>query len=164
MRASIPTNVVDNTYATFPAGVYTGGLASAEQRDPQGSGEWLTLKVGFNEVTPNEGTEDPGRSSFAADITIRTGGFDVTEIEDFSKRDIPFAIVRSAGLLASMAEALGVASRENGRVDVDIRQVVDALTEGNFAGERISFEVSHYTPKNSPDKVYEQFAHFGMAG
>lgn len=163
MRASIPTNVVDNSYAVFPEGFYTGALTSAEVRDPKSDGSWLTLKVGLGEVTPNEGTADPGRASFKGDLTIRTDGHDILEIEDFSNREIPFSLVRSAGLIAGIAEALGVASREGGNVDVDIREVVEALTEGNFSGERVSFQVTHYSPKNS-DKVYEQFGAFGTAG
>jgi hypothetical protein len=163
MRASIPTNVVDNSYAVFPEGTYTGALQSAEVRDPKSDGSWLTLKVGLDTITPMDGTTDPGRATFKGDFTIATDGHDLREIEDFSSREIPFSIVRSAGLIAGMAEALGVANRENGQVDVDIRQVLEALTEGNFAGERVAFEVTHYSPKNS-DKTYEQFNRFGTAG
>lgn len=163
MRASIPTNIVDNSYAVFPEGKYTGSLSGAEVRDPKGNGSWLTLKVSLDEISPMEGTEDPGRTKFNGDITILTDGHDMREIADFSDRNLPYALVKSAGLIGGMAEALGVASRENGRVDVDIPAVLEALTEGNFAGERVGFEVAHYSPKNS-DKTYEQFNAFAMAG
>jgi hypothetical protein len=154
--------VVDNSYAVFPEGTYTGALSGAEVRDPKSDGSWLTLKVSLDDITPMDGTADPGRTKFNGDLTILTDGHDLREIEDFSNRDIPFSVVRSAGLIAGIAEALGVASRENGQVDVDIRQVLEALTEGNFAGERVAFEVTHYSPKNS-DKTYEQFNRFGAA-
>jgi len=162
MRASIPTNVVDNSYTVFPEGFYTGALSSAEVRDPKSDGSWLLLRVGLDTITPNDGTADPGRESFRGDITISSDGHDLREITDFSSKEIPFGVVRSAGLLAGIAEALGVATRENGQVDVDLRQVVEALAEGNFAGERVAFEVTHYKPKNS-DKIYEQFNRFGAA-
>ena len=163
MRASIPTNVVDNSYAVFPEGTYTGHIASAEVRDPKGDGTWQTLKIGLDSVMPIDDTPDPGRQRFAADITIVTDGFDLREIEDFSKRDIPYAIVRAGGLLGGMAEALGLVTREGGRMEVDLLEVVTALTEGNFASEAVAFQVTHYIPKNAPDKPREQFGSFRSA-
>lgn len=162
MRASVPTAVVDNTYEVFPQGYYDGDIAAAELRDPNKDGSWLTLKVAVSNITPKDGTQDPGRSAFQSDLTIKTDGVDLFEVEDFSDRDLPFGIRRSAGLLAGLAEGLGVATRENGSVQADLRAVAEALIEGNFEGERVGFEVAHYTPKDS-DKARDQYNRFGPA-
>jgi len=162
MRVSIPTSVVDNTYTAFPEGTYTGALVSAEVKDPKDDGSWLLLKLGLDGISANEGTEDPGRSKFTADITLYTDGQNVAEIENFNADGVPFSLVRSSGLLAGIAEGLGVVTRDGTQVVVDLEQVIAALTDGNFEGERVSFEVSHYTPKGS-DKTYEQFSAFGPA-
>jgi hypothetical protein len=159
LRASVPTSVIDNTYENFPQGTYDGDIGSAEIRDPNGDGSWLLLKLGLTTVAAAEGTGDPGRSAFTSDITLVTDGVDVRET-DFSGK-IPFPITRASGLLAGLAEGLGVATRTNGRVDIDLQSVVDALTGGEFSGERVGFQVSHFT--NRKDKTYDQYAHFGPA-
>ena len=162
MRASVPTSAVDNTYEEFPVGMYDGEIGSAEIRDPNGDGSWLTLKLGVENISAKEGTDDPGRSTFQSDITILTDGTDLREVEDFSNGELPFPIRRAAGLLAGLAEGLGVATRENGRVEVDIQAIADALTNGEFAGERVGFEVSHFYNKKTK-KTRDQYNRFGPA-
>lgn len=162
MRASVPTSVVDNTYEVFPQGYYDGDIVEAEVRDPNGDGSWLTLKIRTENITPKEGTEDPGRSAFQSELTIKTDGIELFDVDNFNDRSIPFGLVRAAGALAGLAEGLGVATRENGAVDVDLRQVAEALAAGQFNGERVGFQVTHYSPKDS-DKTYDQFGGFGPA-
>ena len=162
MRATVPSNIVDNSYEVFPEGNYEGALAGAEHRDVKGDGSWKTLKIVTDNITPREGTGEPGRSKFQADITLTTDGVDIFEVEDFSSKDVPFGIVRSAGLLAGLAEGLNLGTRGPNGVEVDLKAVVEALIDGQFAGEKVSFQVSHYKPKNS-DKVYEQYNRFGAA-
>lgn len=162
MRASVPTSTVDNTYEAFPRGAYDGEIQGAEIRDPNNDGSWLVLKLSVSGVTPKEGTADPGRSAFQSDITLKTDGVDVTTVEDFGNRDLPFPIRRSGGLLAGLSEALGVASRDNGQVSFDPAAIVDALVDGQFVGEKVGFEVGHYTPKGSTD-ARDQYNRFGPA-
>lgn len=163
MRARVPTQLVDNEYEAFPKGFYDGDIDSAEVRDPKDDGSWLTMEVGFASITPKEGTNDPGRSRFSNGITIYSEGVHVKDVEDFSNNDLPFGVRRAGGLLAGLAEGLGVATRDDdGYLDVDIEAVIDALTSGEFEGERVGFQVGHYSPKNS-DKTYEQFERFGPA-
>jgi len=162
-KARVPGSLIDNEYQTFPKGFYDGDIASAEIRDPRNDGSWLSLELGMENVTPKEGTEDPGRSSFSTGITISTDGVHVTEVEDFSNGELPFAIRRAGALLAGLAEGLQVTTRDDsGVVEVDIEAVVNALTSGEFEGDRVGFQVDHYSPKNS-DKTYEQYNRFGHA-
>jgi|TARA_A100001037_G_scaffold91951_1_gene83355 hypothetical protein len=163
MQATIPTSLIDQSYETFPEGTYSGDIDSAAIRDPKGDGSWLTLKLGLDGVAPNEGTNDPGRTRFTGDITVATDGYDVREISDFSDRNVPFPVRRAGGLLAGLAEGLGIVQRNGtNMVAVDVSQVLDALTEGNFSGERVAFEVTHYTPASG--KTREQFNQFGVSG
>jgi hypothetical protein len=161
VRASVPTSTVDNTYEVFPKGVYDGNLSGAQQRDVNGDGSWITLKLSVSDITPKEGTADPGRTAFNSDLTLKTDGVDLFEVENFNSRDVPFGIRRSAGLLAGLAEGLGVAARENGIVSVDLAAVVTALVDSQFDGERVGFEVSHYTPKGG--EARDQYNRFGPA-
>lgn len=162
MRAEVPTSVVDNSYTVFPEGYYEGAIASAELRDPNNDGSWLVLKVGLNDITPKDGTSLTDRKTFKGDITVRTNGTDLFEMDGFTGDDLPFAIVRSAGVLAGLAEGLGVATRTNGAVNVDLKATAEALIDGQFEGERVSFQVTHYTPKGS-DKPRDQYNRFGAA-
>ena len=158
MRVSIPTSGIDNEYPAFPEGAYSGVIASADLRDPNGDGSWLTLKVGLNEVTPREGTADPGRNRFQGDITIQTNGYNVFELENFN--DVDFRIKKAADLLAGLAEGLGVVTRDGKQVDVDLREVAEALIDGQFEGEEVGFEVGHWTPKEGPARdQYRAFGH-----
>ena len=161
MRASVPTAVVDNTYENFPQGNYDGEIREAELRDVNNDGSWLTLKVGVDNITPREGTANPGRDRFQSDITIRTDGVDLFEVTDFSNPDLPFGIRRAAGLLAGLGEGLGVAERTVEGVSVDLKAVAEALIDGKFKGERVGFEVTHYT--NKKDKTFDQYNRFGAA-
>lgn len=163
MRASVPTSVVDNEYENFPKGYYDGNIDSAEVRDPNDDGSWLMIRLAVDEITPKEGTADPGRGRFSSDITVKTDGVDLFEVEDFNNPDLPFGIVRGAGLLAGLAEALGVGERDEqtGQVVADLEAVAQAVTGGQFEGERVGFGVSHYT--NSKGDTYDQFERFGPA-
>tara|TARA_R110002020_G_scaffold121916_3_gene277024 strand:+ start:17856 stop:18353 length:498 start_codon:yes stop_codon:yes gene_type:complete len=165
MQVTIPTSLIDQSYEAFPEGTYSGELDSSELRDPKGDGSWLTLKLGFDEVMANTGTDDPGRSRFTGDITIATDGYDVRELQesDLRNKNVPYSVRRTSGLLAGMAEGLGIVQRNGtGGVTVDLAEIVEALTEGNFAGERVAFEVSHYT--TAAGKTREQIKQFGRAG
>lgn len=162
MRARVPTAVVDNTYEAFPEGYYNGKITGAELRDPNKDGSWLVLKLATGDVTPKEGTADPGRSAFSGDITIKTDGVDLFEIEDFTDRNIPYPVRLSAGLLAGLAESLGVGTRQNGAVEADLKALAEALIDGNFEGESIGFSVKHWTPKGGDTR--DQFGSFGAAG
>lgn len=162
-RARVPGALIDNSYENFPKGFYDGDITGAEVRDPNGDGSWLTLKLSVDNITPKEGTADPGRTRFQGDITLRTDGVDLSEVEDFGNGDIPYGVRKAGGLIAGIAEGLNVATRgDDGVLDVDLAAMVDALTSGDFEGERVGFEVSHYSPKTS-DKTYDQFNQFGPA-
>lgn len=163
MRASVPSTIVDNEYSLFPEGAYEGKIASAELRDPKGDGSWKVLKVALEDVTPREGTADPGREKFQSDITIVNDGIDVLEVTDFASQEIPFQIRRAAGLLAGLGEALGVAERKNGVVHADLKAVAEALIGGEFKGEKISFEVTHFKGKKEGSKPRDQYNRFGPA-
>lgn len=161
MRATIPASDVDNSYAVFPEGLYNGQIATAEIRDVKDG--WQTLKIAVEEVTPRDETQpSPGRTKFQSDITLKTDGVSVFEVGDFSSPDLPFGIRKAAGLLAGLAEGLGVATRENGQVVADLKSVAEALVAGEFKGEKIGFEVKHYKPKGK-DKTYDQYNRFGPA-
>lgn len=163
MRAAIPTSLVDNSYENFPEGTYMGAIDSAEVRDVKNDGSWITLKIGLSDIKPFEGTSDPGRSRFQAEITLTTDGVNLFEVTNWADKNVPFGIRKTAGLLAGLAEGLGVAQRTPAGVECDLEAVVDGLTTGQFAGERVGFEVVHYSPKNS-DKTYDQVNRFGAAG
>ena len=163
MRARVPEAVVDNAYELMPTGNYDGAIVSAVIRDPNNDGEWLTLRVSIEGVTSRDGTADTGRDRFQSDLTIRTDGVDLFEVEDFTNGEIPFGIRRAAGLLAGLAEGLGVESRADGAVEVDLRSVTEALIDGQFAGEQVAFEVSHYKGTKPGAKARDQYNRFGIA-
>ena len=163
MRAHVPSNIIDNTYEEFPRGFYSGAIASAAIRDPNNDGSWLTLKIGVDSITPKDGTADPGRASFAAELTTLTDGVDLFEVEDFSNGKLPYPVVLSAGLLTRMAEALGVVTRGPNGSDLDLREFAGKLIDGKFVSERIGFQVTHYTTKGDNPKTYDQYGAFGSA-
>lgn len=162
MRVSVPTNIVDNSYEIYPEGNYDGDIASASIRDVLGDGSWLTLKVSLDGVTARDGTADAGRDRFQSDITLRTDGTDLFEVENFANGEIPFGIRRAAGLLAGLAEGLSIEDRADGAVGVDLKEVAEALVDGEFEGERVSFQVSHYTPKKEGSTARDQYGKFGI--
>lgn len=160
MRVSIPTSGIDNTYEAFPEGAYTGEIASAALRDPAGDGSWLVLKVGVNNIVPKDGTADPGRNRFSGDITIQTDGVNLLEVEDFANGEVPFTVKKAADLLAGLAEGLDVVSREDGRVEVDLREIFEGLIDGQFEGETVGFEIGNWQPKEGPTRdQYRAFGH-----
>lgn len=162
MRANIPTALVDNAYEVFPKGTYVGRIDGAEVRDVKNDGSWITLKLELSGISAVEGTEDPGRTRFSSDLTISSDGTSLLEVTNWGDSNIPYGVRKSAGLLAGLAEGLGVAERGPNGVSADLAQVVEALTEGQFKGEQVAFEVDHYSPKNS-DKTYDQFNRFAPA-
>jgi hypothetical protein len=161
MRASVPSTVVDNEYSLFPQGTYEGEIATAELRTPKEG--WQVLKLAVENVAPREGTGDPGREKFQSDITILNEGVNVLEVADFSDPDVPFQIKRAAGLLAGLGEALGVAERVNGVVHADLKQVAEALIAGEFKGNKIAFEVTHFQGKKAGSKARDQYNRFAPA-
>lgn len=163
LRVNVPTNIVDNSYEIYPEGNYDGDIASASIRDVLGDGSWLTLKVSLDGVTARDGTADASRDRFQSDLTIRTDGIDLFEVENFANGEIPFGIRRAAGLLAGLAEGLSIEGRESGQVGVDLKEVAEALVDGQFEGERVSFEVAHYTPKKEGSTARDQYNTFGVA-
>lgn len=161
MRAAVPAAVVDNSYSAFQPGYYNGQIAGAEIRTPQEG--WQVIKLVVDNITPQEGTNDPGRTRFQGDLTIETDGVNLFEVEDFGKGDLPFMIRKSAGLLAGLAEGLGVGERVNGIVHADLKQVAEALIAGQFKGEKIGFEVANRPNKKDPEKPYDGYNRFGKA-
>lgn len=160
MRARVPTAAIDNSYEAFPEGAYDGQIASATLRDPNGDGSWLILKLGLDSIVPKEGTSDPGRERFSGDITIETDGVNVFDVEDFGNGKLDFRIRKSGALLAGLAEGLGLVTRENGQVDVDLREVADSLIDGQFEGETVGFEIGNWQPKEGPTRdQYRAFGH-----
>mgnify|MGYP006283097509 CR=1 FL=1 len=161
MRAPIPTGRIRNRYDPFPQGTYRGRLTEAEVRDPTGEGEWLTIEVTVEDIEPVGETDDPGRSTYSDDLTIQTDGLHVDDVEDFTNDEVPFGLVRTAGLLAGLGEAVGALEIDDGAVEnaVDISPILSALNEGEFDGEIVGFEIGHWT--NNDDEVNDQFAAFG---
>lgn len=164
MRARVPTSVVDNTYEAFPAGLYDGKIATAEIRDASKTkdGSWLTLKLGVEDITPRDGTPSPGREKFTGELTLTTDGVDVFTVEDFTNPNVPFGIRKTAGLLAGLAEGLNLGTRTKEGVEADLKQVAEALVAGDLKGDKISFEVAHYTNKTT-GKIYDQYNRIGAA-
>lgn len=167
MRVRVPKAVVENSYEAFPEGNYEGVISGADVRDPNNDQSWLLIKLATSDVTAREGTADPGRSAFSGDIVLRntdreTGDVvDVREISDVNG-STPFAIRRSAGLLAGIAAALQVGDvADSGDVEVDLGEVAEALVNGDFEGQKIAFAVSHYT--NRKGDTYDQFDVIGPA-
>lgn len=161
MRVSIPTSGIDNTYEAFPEGAYEGQIASASLRDPNNDGSWLVLKIGIDSITAKEGTSETTRDRFSGDITIQTDGVNLFEVENFGNGKIPFTIKKAADLLAGLAEGLGVAGRDGGRVDVDLKEVAEALIDGQHEGDSVGFEVANWQPKAEGSSLRDQFASFG---
>ncbi len=159
MRVSIPTSGIYNAYEAFPEGSYNGEITSAVLRDPNGDGSWLVLKVGVSNITAKEGTADPGRARFSGDILIQSDGVNVFEVENFATVD--FRIKKASELLAGLAEGVGAASRENGQVDVDLKEVAEALIDGQFEGEAVGFEVANWQPKEEGSSLRDQYRAFG---
>lgn len=158
----IPTNLIDNTYELFPPGDYDGSIDGAELRDPMGDSSWVILRVSLTDIRAREGTADTDRTTFSGDITLLSNDVDLRELDTITA-DTPFMLQRASGLLGGIAEGIGVTGeRTNGAVDADVPAIVEALTNGQFEGERVGFSVSHYKPKGK-DKVYEQFLRFGVA-
>lgn len=162
MRARVPTAIIDNTYEAFPEGHYNGKIVGAELRDPNRDGSWLILKLAAGDVTPKEGTPNPGRGAFSGDITLKSNGIDLFEIADFSDTSIPYPIRLSAGLLAGLAEVLGVGDRSNGAVETDLKAFTTALLDGQFQGEAVGFSVKHWSKADGTPR--DQFGAFGAAG
>lgn len=166
MRVQVPSAVVNNSYKAFPQGSFDGTISAAQVRDIKNDGSWVVIKLSLDKVTPREGTPNPGRDRFSGDITLvntdREGNtVDLRQLTEING-DTPFSIERSAGLLAGLGAALGVAEVDDaGNVGVDFSQVAEALVDGQFAGQRIGFEVSHYT--TSKNETRDQLATIGMA-
>lgn len=167
MRVRVPKAVVQNSYEAFPEGHYEGIISGADVADPNNDQSWLLLKLSVSDITPREGTADPGRSAFSGDITLRntdrdTGDvIDVREISDLNG-STPFSIRRAAGLLSGVAAAVEVGDvADNGDVEVDLSQVAEALVDGDFEGQKVAFAVSHYT--NRKGDTIDQFDVIGPA-
>jgi hypothetical protein len=157
MRVTIPTSAVDNTYTPMPEGEYEGTIDLAEEKSP--TDDWTVVRISLTDVASTDADVDLSRSRFGADLTIATNGESLLEISEYSDK-LPFAIRKTAACLAGLAEGVGVTQRTETGVDFDISDVYDALLAGEFRGERVRFEVSHYTPKNG-GRTREQFAAFG---
>lgn len=155
MRATIPKAVADNDIEPFPVGIFRGKLTEVSTYTND-EGTYGAVNLRFEDVTPlDEASNDPGNRPYTDRITIMAQDEDgnllaLPEIDDFTG-DLPFGIRMGAGLLASLADALGAAERDEDRnVLVDIGAFLDALTSETFEGEEVSFQVTHWTNK---DKV-----------
>lgn len=166
MRVTVPSAVVQNSYTAFPAGNYDGTLTGAQVRDPNGDGSWVIIKVSAGDISPREGTADPGREKFSGDITIRNTDKDTGEAQDLRELsevngNLHWSIERGAGLLAGMGAAFGVAEVDDaGNVSVDLGALATALIDGQFEGERFGFEVTNRTRDG---KTYDGFRTIGPA-
>lgn len=167
MRVNVPNAIVDNEYPAFAPGTYDGTIASADVRDPNKDGSWLLIKLGLSDVTPREGTQGDGRSAFSGDIVIRNTDQETGAVQDLREMEsingeCHWSIERGAGLLAGIGFALGVADRDEQNTTVDLAQVAEALVDGDFAGQRVGFEVGNYISKKN-QKTYDQFNAIGPA-
>lgn len=155
MRVSVPSAVAHNKYEAFPEGFYTGEISEAKQVQSQ-DGSWRGVSISHGSVLPNEGTDDPGRNRYTATLTIERDGVNVLEVADFTDDSLPYGIRKSGALLAGLAEGLNIAEVANGQIDFDPEALVEALLEGTFEGERVSFEVTNWGENNENDQV-EQY-------
>lgn len=154
----IPAAVTDNTPTPFPVGVYIGELADIEHRESTENGH-VFLRMNFVSNNPaDDNTGDPGNRILRDDACIRYAGeslFDYEEITD----DTPFLLRRGAGLLSGLALAVGAVDRgPEGVVDIDLPSFVHDLEEGEYAGEKVKFQVEHntYKKKDAPENEAPQ--------
>lgn len=161
MRARVPAARVHNEYEAFPEGFYDGDLAEARVRDPNEDGSWLRLRISLDNVAPKEGTEDPGRTRFTGEITVLTDGYNVAEIDDFGNDELPYPVQLAGELLGGIAEGLGVYDTDGKYIEFDPGELISALTDGAFEGERVGFRVRHWTDKEGNTR--DDFAQFGPA-
>lgn len=165
MRATVPTGRIRNRYDPFPEGTYRGRIDETEVRDPNDDGEWLLVEVSVEDIEPVDETDDPGRDSFSDDLTVKTDGLHIADIEDFTQDDLyegrTFGLVRAAGLLAGLGEAVGATEIDDEEMEqsVDIEAILEALTSGEFDSEVVGFEVGHY---ERDDGLDDQFVAFGV--
>ncbi len=167
MRVQVPSAIVNNEYPVFPQGAYDGKITAAAVRDPNNDGSWVLIKLTVGDITPREGTADPGRDRFSGDITLRNtdqeGNVqDLRELSEFNGTT-HWSIQTGARLLAGLAAGLDVAEvDEAGNVNVDFSQVAEALIDGAFEGQRVGFEVNNYVSKKTK-KTGDGFDAFGPA-
>lgn len=166
MRAVVPTSVTDNRPDAFPEGFYEGTISGAAVRDPNKDGSWVLVALSLSDITPREGTADPGRKSYRSDILLRNTDRDgnVVDIRELDSVNggTPFQIRRAAGLLAGLGLAVGAAERTPQGDIVDFGAVAEQLVGGAFEGQRISFQVNHWTPKGGGE-ARDQIVRIGPA-
>lgn len=164
MQAEIPTTLVDRTYDPFPPGTYKGEISGAEITTFD-SGD-ANLRLSVQNIQPlGEDTPDPDGRPFNGDIAVRRDGVGITEIADFSDRDLNFGLRLGAGLLAGVAEAVGAGERGETSVSTDLSAVIDALTSGEWEGAEIGFEVQNrtYEDRNGKEQTTDDFRRIGAA-
>lgn len=165
MRTKVPVSGIRNEYEPFPVGLYTGTLGEVELRDPQGEGEWLTLRLPTENIeAEGEETGDPGRSRYQDEVTIKTDGIDLGEDVEEVSDELPFQIQRAAEVLGGLAWALGVIQIDEdatGDVELDFGELIDALQQQEFEGERVAFQIGHW--EDDDGATHDQYVAFGPA-
>ena len=144
----IPGDVVDNRPTPFPEGVFVGSLKEADTRWNEENTR-LNLILIFRDVTAIEAEKEPGARPYRVRIPIIWDGTALVDIEDATwkdhKDDIPYVLQRSASLLSTLADGLGVVELDptTHGADFDMEAFLEELEEGAFTDGDVSFEVAH---------------------
>lgn len=147
---TIPQNILEGRGSPFPAGTYTSTENAIQQvwsEDKQN----LDFVFKFTGNAPIEGAE-VGKRPLTQRVTVIFKNQSVVDIKNFDE-NTPFALQRSASLLAQLALALGVAQpRPEGGVTFDIENFLAGLASGLYSKATVGFEVYHRAWKSKAGK------------
>lgn len=139
---TVPQNVLEGRGTPFPTGTYISAENAIQQVWNEDKTQ-LDFVFKFSENSPVEGA-NVGKRPMTQRVTIIFKNQSVVDIATFDE-NTPFALQRSAGLLAQLALALGVAqpNPNGGGVTFDIENFLAGLASGLYSKATVGFEVYH---------------------
>jgi hypothetical protein len=138
---NIPQNILDGKSPPFPAGTYVSKENEVKQVWSEDK-KSLDFQITLKDNAPVEGSQI-GKRPMVQRITViykEKGLVDVTTFD----QDTPFPLQRGAGLLGTLAQAVGAATANpEGGATLDVENFLGGLASGLYAKNAVGFEVQH---------------------
>jgi hypothetical protein len=152
---TVPSYLAEGRRKPFPPGLWMGKFAPTESSWSE-DGKDHRLRVTLTDMTkPETGEKSPRDYTFT--IVVVQNGVSILQVTDFDDETVAFPLRRSAGLVASLAAALGQAAVTPQGVQVDMNAFLTALADNQFVGLPVMVEVGNrtYTSKRTNQEVVD---------